>query len=204
MARTTGRGKLGKPNDPNGVFVGPYARTMRSEARVILDKKISELSSFFLLFSPLLYTLTMFFIYPTEKKTRDKQAVMWYDLKYYHSRIFIRRRIKLIHWPAGVPFRNLSRLTEPQITVLHDALKKGGKNSIQFVDVSDEEASAHACDPLGVAPGRVDESDITLGHPGRNDVKRSRLKNGKPVSKGRKLRTKGAITPKFIDDAMDA
>ena len=60
MARTTGRGRLGKTNDPNGVFVGPYARTMRSEARVILDKKISELSSFVLLFSPLLYTLTMF------------------------------------------------------------------------------------------------------------------------------------------------
>ncbi|RPD58333.1 hypothetical protein L226DRAFT_614441 [Lentinus tigrinus ALCF2SS1-7] len=176
MARSRGRRKLGKVDSPDGVFAGGPARKMRSQARVILKRRI-------------------------ENKTGDKSATLWYEGNYYHRFVYMRRRIRIDRWPDAVPFRNLSDLTEAQLILLLDALKKRGKGAVRFVDVSDAEAAAHARDVEGVLPGVYKQSAIGLGHPGRSDVKKSRFKNGKPVSKGRKLRTKGAITPKYVDDS---
>ncbi|TFK91259.1 hypothetical protein K466DRAFT_515642 [Polyporus arcularius HHB13444] len=133
-------------------------------------------------------------------KTKDKSATLWLDPPRYHRCVYIGRRIHLILWPAGVPFRNLSTLTKAQLSKLLVALKKRGRGAVRFVDVTDEEAAAHARDVEGVIPGAYEAADIGIGHPGRSDIKKSRFKNGKPVSKKRKLRTKGAITPKRVED----
>ncbi|KAI0683611.1 hypothetical protein C8T65DRAFT_830371 [Cerioporus squamosus] len=174
MAR--GRRRAGETNIP-GKYAGEKGQ-MRGEVRSILKRRIVS-------------------------KTKDKSATLWYDPALYHAHVYMRRRIRLIRWPAGVPFRNLSRLTQSQLILLLAALKKRGRGAVRFVDVTDAEAAAHVRDVEGVAPGACDAGDIGRGHPGRSDVKKSRLKDGKPISKGRKLRLKGAITPKWVDDDME-
>ena len=120
----------------------------------------------------------------------------------YHRRVFKLRRLYIDPklWPQGVPFANLSTLTGRQLIKLHAAVSNC---RFKFSQVSDKMLRDHVSDPAGVLPTAFIE-ELGLSYPGRCDQKKSRFDvNNKPVSNKRRLRTKGAITPKRIPDDSD-
>ncbi|KAI0349998.1 hypothetical protein OH77DRAFT_1431485 [Trametes cingulata] len=127
--------------------------------------------------------------------TGDKSAAMRWTMLAYHQYVYVRRRAKLVGWPKDIPFTNLSSLNKPVLLAL---LRRWRKGALRFLPVTETELMENARHPELVSPGMCSHGPPLVC---RDDIKCSRFDKttGEPVSKNRRLRTKGATTPKVID-----
>ncbi|KAI0759264.1 hypothetical protein BD413DRAFT_617889 [Trametes elegans] len=131
--------------------------------------------------------------------TQDKTAHMCWTRLAFHEYVFVRRRVRLLGWPSTVPFQNLGALPLATLKRLH---RRWCHKQLRFVRVGEDELAAHRRDPDATAPGKcVPGPPLRV----RDDIKTSRFdpEKGEPVSDRRKLRTRGAISAKYVEDSDD-
>lgn len=81
----------------------------------------------------------------------DLRAAMYWTIRGYCSRVFLRYSVKLVGWPDDIVFDNLSRITGYERIFCLLCLWKSGE--IRFVRVEDPaELDAARQDPLSAAP----------------------------------------------------
>ncbi|KAI0630918.1 hypothetical protein C8Q77DRAFT_1130087 [Trametes polyzona] len=134
------------------------------------------------------------------KLTGDRTATMWWTRNRLHHTLFVERRVRLEGWPEDLPFQSLHKLTMKTLINLE---RLRSMKILRLVRVEDDgEYYSCARDPSLTVPGPADEGDSGMPNSGRDDIKKSRFDpvTGKPISRKRKLRVRGAITPKFVDD----
>ncbi|KAI0364275.1 hypothetical protein BV20DRAFT_1116465 [Pilatotrama ljubarskyi] len=129
----------------------------------------------------------------------DKSAAMHWTMKTYHKYVYVRRRAQLVGWPKTLPFKNLSKLNKSVLLALQ---RRWREKTLRFVRITEDEAMKNARHPERVVPGRCEQGPPLIC---RNDIKKSRFDKttGEPVSKKRRLRIKGATTPKVIDQDVE-
>ncbi|OJT10036.1 hypothetical protein TRAPUB_13488 [Trametes pubescens] len=131
------------------------------------------------------------------KLTGDKHASMWWTLHRYHQYLYVRRHVCIVGWPTHVRFTNLSYLNMGVIMHLQN-LFSTEKLTFEYVD--DDTYYENTRRPEAVAFS--EEYDLGRPFAGRDDIKKSRFdsKTGEPISRRAKVRTRGAITPKYVVD----
>lgn len=134
------------------------------------------------------------------KLTGSKEVRMYWTVHGYHRCLYVRRHVYLAGWPTDVPFTNLSNHRMAVIMRLQNlwSMKK-----LKFKFVDDDTYYQNARTPEAVA--LADEYDLGKPFAGRSDVKKSRFSHetGEPISKRAKLRTRGAITPKYTEEEKE-
>lgn len=99
-----------------------------------------------------------------------KVSMHWTVSGLYHN-IYLRHRLKLVGWPKGIAFGDLSKTVTglDRISILVQALRSG---DLTFEPISQAEYDAAKQNPLLVAPTHLNGG--LRPHPSRNDTGRRR------------------------------
>ena len=126
---------------------------------------------------------------------------MFWTLEDYVESVVLRHGYKLVGWPRGVPFKNLSDIHGGS-SVLTSLENLWGSGDLKFVPITEDERVAAAADPNHLAPARCCAHRKRPG--GREDIGRARYRyktnpNNLPLRRPKN----GPKTPKDVPAHWD-
>lgn len=121
----------------------------------------------------------------------------WHAQDFYQN-ITIPYKLRLVGWPEGVAFDNLSKLKRSS-RVLDDLLRRWVRGELCFVQMSD--AELQELGEIGTAPGISPPRKQRMG---RCDIKKDRNRPvTNPLNLPRRRVRNGPKTPKIVPDNAD-